>query len=46
MPPRSAGALMALSRSAGWLAHAAEQRLSGVTVRPRARYIGLTEPGA
>jgi citrate synthase len=43
MPRRSAGALMALSRSAGWLAHSAEQRLSGVTVRPRGRYIGLNE---
>jgi citrate synthase len=44
MPRRSAGALMALSRTAGWLAHSAEQRLSGVTVRPRARYIGVSAP--
>ena len=44
MPGRSAGALMALSRTAGWLAHSAEQRLSGVTVRPRARYIGVSAP--
>ena len=44
MPRRSAGALMALSRTAGWLAHAAEQRLSGVAVRPRARYIGVIAP--
>jgi citrate synthase len=44
MPPRSAGALMALSRTAGWLAHSAEQRLSGVAVRPRARYIGVSPP--
>lgn len=42
MPRRSAGALMALSRTAGWLAHSQEQRLSGVTVRPRARYIGVS----
>ena len=42
MPRRSAGALMALSRTAGWLAHSAEQRLSGVAVRPRARYIGVS----
>lgn len=46
MPRRSAGALMALSRCAGWLAHAAEQRLSGVAVRPRARYIGPSAPDA
>ena len=44
MPRRSAGALMALSRTAGWLAHSAEQRLSGVAVRPRARYIGVSAP--
>ncbi|NPC58105.1 citrate/2-methylcitrate synthase [Caenimonas soli] len=44
MPRRSAGALMALSRTAGWLAHSAEQRLSGVSVRPRARYIGVSAP--
>ncbi|MDB5861942.1 MAG: citrate synthase family protein [Ramlibacter sp.] len=44
MPRRSAGALMALSRTAGWLAHSTEQRLSGVAVRPRARYIGVSPP--
>ena len=44
MPRRSAGALMALSRTAGWLAHSSEQRMSGVTVRPRARYIGVSAP--
>ena len=44
MPRRSAGALMALSRTAGWVAHSEEQRLSGVTVRPRARYIGVRAP--
>lgn len=45
MPRGSAGALMALSRSAGWVAHAFEQRLTGFAVRPRARYIGSKGPG-
>lgn len=42
--PRGAElALFALGRSAGWLAHALEQRQSGVLLRPRARFVG---PGA
>lgn len=40
MPRQSAGALMALGRTAGWVAHAFEQRLAGFLVRPRAKYIG------
>jgi citrate synthase len=32
--------LFALSRMTGWLAHAMEQRETGRTIRPRARYIG------
>lgn len=40
MPRQSAGALMALGRTAGWVAHAFEQRLAGFIVRPRAKYIG------
>lgn len=40
MPPGSAGALFALGRSAGWIAHALEQRAQGFMVRPRARYVG------
>jgi len=39
MPPRSAGALMALSRTAGWIAHTFEQRLAGFLVRPRVEYV-------
>lgn len=42
MPRRSPGALMALGRTAGWLARSTEQRLSGVTVRPHGRYIGVS----
>jgi citrate synthase len=41
MPKGSAGALMALSRTVGWIAHAFEQRDSGYLIRPRGRYIGV-----
>ena len=40
LPPRSGTTIFAVSRSAGWIAHAIEQRLYGSTIRPRARYIG------
>lgn len=40
LPAGSALALFALGRSAGCLAHAAEQRRSGQVLRPRARYVG------
>jgi citrate synthase len=40
MPSNSPGVLMAIGRSAGWVAHAFEQRLGGYMVRPRARYVG------
>jgi citrate synthase len=39
LPPGSAAALFALGRSAGWVAHALEQRESGILLRPRARFI-------
>ena len=39
--PEGAGMrVFALARSAGWIAHAAEQAGSAVLIRPRARYIG------
>ena len=38
-PERSAGALWALGRTAGWIAHVMEQRLGGFLLRPRARYV-------
>lgn len=39
--PDSAGVILfALARSAGWIAHAAEQAATGTMIRPRARYVG------
>lgn len=40
LPPRSAVAIFAVGRTAGWLAHAFEQRAAGFLLRPRARYVG------
>lgn len=39
MPFRSASAILAVARSAGWIAHVIEQRLAGVMLRPRSRYL-------
>jgi citrate synthase len=40
LPAGSGSAIFAVSRTAGWIAHAIEQRLYGGMIRPRARYIG------
>jgi citrate synthase len=40
MPKGSETAFFAMSRLAGWIAHASEQLASGALIRPRARYIG------
>lgn len=40
LPPGSGTTIFAVSRTAGWIAHAAEQRSYGGSIRPRARYIG------
>lgn len=39
-PAEVGSALFALGRSAGWIAHALEQRASPALLRPRARYVG------
>jgi citrate synthase len=38
LPRESGGAMFALARSAGWVAHIQEQRLSRVLLRPRAKF--------
>jgi citrate synthase len=40
LPPGSGLALIAISRSAGWIAHALEQYAARRLIRPRARYVG------
>lgn len=44
LPAGAAFVLFALGRTAGWLAHALEQRQSGQLIRPRAQYVGLPAP--
>ena len=39
--PAAGSGLFAVARSAGWLAHALEQRAAGFLLRPRARYTGI-----
>jgi citrate synthase len=41
LPPTVGAGLFAVARSAGWLAHALEQRAAGYLLRPRARYTGV-----
>ena len=40
-PPSAGPGLFAVARSAGWLAHALEQRAASTLLRPRARYVGV-----
>jgi citrate synthase len=40
LAPGAAGALFALGRLAGWIAHVLEQRREPVLLRPRAHYVG------
>jgi len=44
MPYRSAGAILLMTRCAGWVAHVIEQRLAGTMLRPRARFLGTAVP--
>jgi citrate synthase len=39
LPAGAALALFTIGRSAGWIAHALEQRLSSQLIRPRAKYV-------
>lgn len=41
--PEDASAIFCVGRTAGWAAHVFEQRQSGALLRPRARYVGLTD---
>ncbi|ABE36881.1 citrate synthase [Paraburkholderia xenovorans] len=38
LPRRAANLLFSVSRSAGWIAHALEQRVAGYMLRPRAKF--------
>ncbi len=40
VPPSAAAGFYAVARTAGWIAHALEQRAAGYLLRPRARYVG------
>mgnify|MGYP001039035839 FL=1 len=40
VPRQSVGTLFTLARMAGWVAHVQEQRLSGMLLRPRAKFVG------
>ncbi|BBU31979.1 hypothetical protein BTHE68_57130 (plasmid) [Burkholderia sp. THE68] len=40
LPRRTSGAISALARVAGWLAHVQEQRMYGSVLRPRAQFVG------
>ncbi len=43
LPPGSGSTIFAVSRTAGWIAHAIEQRRYSGIIRPRARYIGRSD---
>jgi len=45
LPAGSALAIFAAGRTAGWIAHALEQRQDGRLIRPRASYAGPATPG-
>ncbi len=44
LPHGSGAFLHTLGRTAGWIAHATEQRLTGTMLRPRARFMGSPPP--
>lgn len=42
LPRNTSGALFTLARTAGWVAHICEQWLTGALLRPRAKFVGLS----
>jgi citrate synthase len=46
LPEGAAFTIFAIGRTAGWLAHAIEQRSQAALIRPRARYVAADEPPA
>ena len=40
LPPQSPAAIFVMARTAGWVAHIQEQRLSKSLLRPRAKFVG------
>jgi citrate synthase len=46
LPVGAAFTVFAIGRTAGWLAHAVEQRSQAALIRPRARYVAADEPPA
>jgi citrate synthase len=45
LPPGAPLTLFALGRTIGWIGHAIEQYEQGTMIRPRARYVGVTNNG-
>lgn len=44
LPAGTAALINTVGRTAGWVAHAVEQRLAGAMLRPRAQYMGKQHP--
>jgi citrate synthase len=44
LPHQAAGGLLALGRSAGWIAHVLEQRRQGFLIRPRGKFVSHHSP--